>query len=157
MFFITSFFEKSKSRLLDWIALIFLLFFITTSSYNLWKDNDQLPVVTQMQPIEDFEYDSKKGIWFAEIEGVKQRNCIFIPSQTLGMSKTNGEWQQVEFFFTNDPSPGDSRPTGFQHFNTWNWVTTLTAEELKVLVKHVCRVNDNDVVVISTIGPFKLK
>ena len=156
MFFITSFFEKSKSRLLDWIALIFLLFFITTSSYNLWKDNDQLPVVTQMQPIEDFKYDSKKGIWFAEIEGVKQRNCIFIPSQTLGMSKTNGEWQQVEFFFTNDPSPGDSRPTGFQHFNTWNWVTTLTAEELKVLVKHVCRVNDNDVVVISTIGPFKL-
>jgi hypothetical protein len=148
--------EKCKNQVLDWILLIFLLFFIATSSYNHWKDNDQLPVVTQMQPIEDFEYDSKKGIWFAEIEGVKQRNCIFIPSQTLGMSKTNGEWQQVEFFFTNDPSPGDSRPTGFQHFNTWNWVTTLTAEELKVLVKHVCRVNDNDVVVISTIGPFKL-
>ena len=148
--------EKCKNQVLDWILLIFLLFFITTSSYNHWKDNDQLPVVTQMQPIEDFKYDSKKGIWFAEIEGVKQRNCIFIPSQTLGMSKTNGEWQQVEFFFTNDPSPGDSRPTGFQHFNTWNWVTTLTAEELKVLVKHVCRVNDNDVVVISTIGPFKL-
>ena len=64
--------EKCKNQVLDWILLIFLLFFITTNSYNLWKDNDQLPVVTQMKPISDFEYDSKKGIWFAEIEGVKQ-------------------------------------------------------------------------------------
>jgi hypothetical protein len=52
--------EKCKNQVLDWILLIFLLFFITTSSYNLWKDNDQLPVVTQMKPISDFEYDSKK-------------------------------------------------------------------------------------------------
>lgn len=51
MSYLFKFLEKTKSRLLDWIALIFLLFFITTSSYNLWKDNDQLPVVTQMKPI----------------------------------------------------------------------------------------------------------
>jgi hypothetical protein len=145
--------EKCKNQVLDWILLIFLLFFITTSSYNHWKDNDQLPVVTQMQPIEDFKYDSKKGIWFAEIEGVKQRNCVFIPSKTLGMVKTNGKWQQVEFFFTNDSTPGQSRPTGFQQFDTWNWVTPFDTQELKVLVKHVC----NDVIVVSTIGPFKLK
>lgn len=146
--------EKSKYRLLDWILVLTLFLFVTSTSYNIWKDNDSSPVVTHMRPVSSFKYNSKMTTWFAEMEGVKQRNCVFIPTETIGMAKHNAEWNRVEFFFTNDSTPGSNRQLGYQHFDTWNWVTSFDTDEVKVIVKHVC----NDSIVISTIiGPLKLK
>lgn len=149
--------KEVRSKILDWVLILALLFFISSTSYNYWYDSDQLPVVTQMEPVDRISYNKDMAVWSGKIQGVKQRNCVFIPNETVGLAKEKGKWQQVEFFFSDDPTPGDSKPVGFQSFDVWNWNTSKNATELKVLVKHVCKTKGEDKLVTTTIGPFSIQ
>lgn len=148
--------EKTRSRLLDWILIFTLLFFVSSTSYNYWRDSsiDTFPVVTEME-VKGLSYNN--GLWSGEFQGVKQRNCIFLPKKVIALAKNNqNQWKQVPFFFSKDPTPGNSRPVGFQSFDTWNWITNdpLT-KEVKIVVSHICRSKGRDISVSTVIGPFK--
>jgi len=132
--------------------ILFILLFITSLSYSFWKNTHQTPVVTNMSITESFKYYN--GTWSTKISGSKDRNCVYIPSENKGLALINDKWIEVYFFYTNDVTPGNNRPLGYQDFDSWNWISSENTKALKLLVKHLC---ENDQIVTTVIGPFKTK
>lgn len=147
-------YNKFKPLIIDFFIIVSMLIFIISTSYNYWNEVKQLPVLVDMEVIDGLKYDPQTEIWYGKIQGVKQRNCIFIPNEVIGLTSNGKQWIQTDFFATNDPTPRQSGPVGFQSFNIWNWKGNSYVKEVKVISKHICLFNGKDIAVYTTIGPF---
>lgn len=149
-------FQKLQSfvdKLSSYIVVGFLIGMVSFAVFNVLKeDNQYMPVVSDMRPSKSFSYNN--GVWSAPIEGIKVKPCIFIAENVYGLVKHNGFWKKTDFFFTNDETPGNSRPTGYQSFDVWNWRGSKDIKEVKVIVQHLCEKSD---IVETIVGPFKVK
>lgn len=83
----------------------------------------------------------------AHVSGFKTRNCR--PVHEGGRARIDGRMVDVRFTFLDDPTPGSSKPLGWQSFGVWDWEHPEGAlpERVYLDMEHVC---PNGVHVYST-------
>lgn len=97
------------------------------------------------------------GHWMVDVYGVKApSNCVYVKNQTVSaVVATTAPSQEILVTFVDDAIPGNTRPPGYQFFDTWKFESDSlnVYDHVTSIMKHYC---PGFGVAATTIGPWKV-